>query len=68
MKSLRILAVAAITLVAGLAAHAEQFKALLFTKTAGWHHDSINAGVTAIQALGKLHDFDVFWMGGRIQF
>lgn len=61
MKSLRILTVAAVSLLAGLSAHAEQFKALLFSKTAGWHHDSINAGVTAIQQLGKLHDFDVFW-------
>jgi uncharacterized protein len=61
MKSLRILALAAVALAGALAAHAEQFKALLFTKTAGWHHDSINAGVDAIQALGKLHDFEVFW-------
>lgn len=61
MKSLRILTLAALSLAAGLAAPAEQFKALLFTKTAGWHHDSINAGVTAIQALGQLHDFEVFW-------
>ncbi len=61
MKSLRILALTVLSLAAGLAAHAEQFKALLFTKTAGWHHDSINAGVTAIQELGQLHDFEVFW-------
>jgi type 1 glutamine amidotransferase len=61
MKSLRLLTLAVATLAAALAANAEQFKALLFTKTAGWHHDSINAGVTAIQAIGKLHDFDVFW-------
>ncbi|UGQ49100.1 ThuA domain-containing protein [Massilia endophytica] len=40
---------------------AEQFNVLLFTKTAGWHHDSIHAGVTAVQELGKLHDFGVFW-------
>ncbi len=61
MKSLRFLAVATASLVAGLAAHAEQFKALLFSKTAGWHHESINAGVTAIRQLGQLHDFEVFW-------
>lgn len=39
----------------------QQFNAVLFTKTDGWHHDSINAGVTAIQELAKLHDFTVFW-------
>jgi len=61
MQSLRILTVAAVSLLAGLAAQAEQFKVLLFSKTAGWHHESINDGVTAIRQLGKLHDFDVFW-------
>jgi uncharacterized protein len=40
---------------------AQQFNVLLFTKTGGWHHDSINAGVTAVQELGQLHDFSVFW-------
>lgn len=43
------------------AVHAEQFNVLVFSKTAGWHHESIHAGVTAIQELGKLHDFGVFW-------
>ncbi|QOY93028.1 ThuA domain-containing protein [Massilia sp. UMI-21] len=44
-----------------LPAHAQQFKVLLFTKTAGWHHDAVHAGVGAVQELGKLHDFEVFW-------
>jgi uncharacterized protein len=42
-------------------AHAQQFNVLLFTKTAGWHHDSVHAGVSAVEELGKLHDFKVFW-------
>ncbi len=42
-------------------AQAGQFNVLVFSKTAGWHHDAINAGVTAIEDLGKLHDFTVFW-------
>lgn len=42
-------------------AQAAQFNVLVFSKTAGWHHDSIPAGVAAIQELGKLHDFGVFW-------
>lgn len=48
--------------------HAEQFNVLLFTKTAGWHHDSTHAAVTAVQELGKLHDFGVFWTedAGRV--
>ena len=61
MKSFRILALSLLAISALLSARAEQFSVLLFSKTAGWHHDSINAGVTAIQALGKLHDFNVFW-------
>jgi len=48
-------------LLATAPAHAEQFKVLLFTKTAGWHHDAVHAGVSAVQELGKLHDFGVFW-------
>lgn len=40
---------------------AAQFKVLLFTKTAGWQHEAVHAGVTAVQELGKLHDFEVFW-------
>ena len=60
-KTLRLLAFTLITLLASAAANAAQFKAVLFTKTDGWHHDSINAGVTAVQELAKLHDFEVFW-------
>jgi len=41
--------------------HAQQFNALLFTKTAGWHHESINAGVTAIKKMGENHHFSVQW-------
>ncbi len=40
---------------------AEQFKVFLFTKTAGWHHKSISAGVDAIEYLGRMHDFEVEW-------
>ena len=38
-----------------------QFRALLFTKTAGWHHESINEGVDAIRKLGVRHQFEVDW-------
>jgi type 1 glutamine amidotransferase len=40
---------------------AAQFKALLITNTAGWHHDSIEAAVPALKELAKLHDFDLVW-------
>ncbi|MDE3214545.1 MAG: ThuA domain-containing protein [Bacteroidota bacterium] len=44
-----------------LNAHAQpkQFRALLVTTTRGWHHESISAGVLAIQELGRKHFFDV---------
>ncbi|MFO7305456.1 MAG: ThuA domain-containing protein [Gammaproteobacteria bacterium] len=40
---------------------AQQFDVLLFTKTDGWHHESINAAVSAIEHLGKKHHFNVVW-------
>lgn len=40
---------------------AKQFKALLFTKTSGWHHSSILEGVIAVRQLADLHHFQVDW-------
>ena len=37
----------------------KQFKALLVTTTKGWHHESLHAGVLAIQQLGVKNFFDV---------
>lgn len=39
----------------------KQFKALLFTKTNGWHHESINEGVDAIRKMGERNFFNVEW-------
>ncbi|GAB5561041.1 MAG: ThuA domain-containing protein [Synoicihabitans sp.] len=51
-----------------VAAQSAQFKALLVTKTDGWHHDSGSAGVVALQELAQLHDFEIFWSNdmGRV--
>jgi cytochrome c len=35
------------------------FAALVFTKTSGFRHDSIPAGITAIKSLGEQHNFRV---------
>ena len=35
------------------------FKVLVFSKTAGFEHDSIDAGIAAIQELGTAHGFSV---------
>jgi len=39
----------------------KQFKALLVTITNGWRHESVHAGVLAIQQLGIKHFFDVVY-------
>lgn len=40
---------------------AQQFKALLFTKTAGFHHTSIHEGVDGVRNLAARHNFSVDW-------
>ena len=35
------------------------FSVLLFTRTAGYRHESIEAGIAAIRALGEMHGFRV---------
>lgn len=52
---------AAVLALTSTCIQAAQFNVLVFSKTGGWHHDSIPAGVDAIKDLGKLHDFTVFW-------
>ncbi|WND02715.1 ThuA domain-containing protein [Temperatibacter marinus] len=42
-------------------ASASQFKVLLFTKTAGWHHETIHDGVSALKLMAKNHDFTLEW-------
>jgi type 1 glutamine amidotransferase len=60
-KVRKLLVLSLLGLSAAGVARAEQFNALLFSKTAGWHHESILEGVKAIRNLGALHDFTVFW-------
>ena len=38
-----------------------QFRVLLFSKTDGFHHESINEGVIAIKQLAQRHTFSVDW-------
>lgn len=45
-----------------------QFKALLFTKTAGFHHQSINEGVDGIRELARRHQFQVHWQEDASRF
>ena len=41
--------------------YSQQFKILLFSKTDGFHHESINEGVTAIKKLAERNTFSVDW-------
>jgi type 1 glutamine amidotransferase len=61
MKTRLLATLALFALTTATGAVAAQFKALLITKTDGWHHDSLVAAVPAMQALAKLHDFDLVW-------
>ena len=38
-----------------------EFTVLVFTKTEGWRHDSIEVGVEAVVELGRLNGFNVTW-------
>ncbi|XQW86479.1 ThuA domain-containing protein [Thalassotalea piscium] len=40
---------------------AQQFNVLLFTKTMGWHHKSIPAGVANLKYLADKHHFNMDW-------
>ncbi len=44
-----------------LSSFSQQFKALLFTKTDGFHHESIHEGVATIRMLASRHHFQVDW-------
>jgi uncharacterized protein len=61
LKPFRFVLLSMLGLFAATAARAEQFSVLLFSQTAGWHHESIHEGVDAVRKLGALHDFKVFW-------
>jgi type 1 glutamine amidotransferase len=61
MKTRLLLTLSLFVLTTATSAVAAQFKALLITKTGGWHHDSIGAAVPAMQDLAKLHDFELVW-------
>ena len=61
MKPRALLTLALLSVASTTGAFAAQFKALLITNTAGWHHDSIEAAVPALKELARLHDFDLVW-------
>jgi uncharacterized protein len=47
--------------ISSITSFSQQFKALLFTKTDGFHHESILEGVSTIRQLASRNDFTVDW-------
>jgi type 1 glutamine amidotransferase len=63
-KIILLFCFACLIVIAGPSASAQdkkQFSALLITKTAGWHHESINEGVVAMKELATQNFFDLQW-------
>ena len=48
--------------------HAEQFRVLLFTKTVGWHHQSLAEAVPALKQLAGKHHFTLDWSANASGF
>lgn len=62
MKQIKILiAIFFIQIISLQASAQKQFKALLVTITNGWRHESVHAGVLAIEQLGIKNSFDVVY-------
>ena len=59
IKNLALAVIAVVMVI--FSSHAQQFKALLFTKVAGYHHESVNEAVDAFRWLSKRHDFELDW-------
>lgn len=61
MRFVVLFAAALLGCLLSAASSAQQFNVALFSKTAGWHHEATNEGVTAVKRLSELHQFNVFW-------
>lgn len=61
MKKITLLITAFVLTVPFASAQDAQFNALLFTKTQGWHHESINEGVDTIREIARRNMFSVNW-------
>jgi uncharacterized protein len=57
----KVIVFSVILIFAVTASFAQQFKVLLFTKTDGFHHESIQEGVTAMRHLASRNNFTVDW-------
>ncbi|MDR9447380.1 MAG: ThuA domain-containing protein [Balneolaceae bacterium] len=55
----KILSLLTLCLMVGTSSMAQSFDVLVFSKTEGFRHNSIEVGVSAIQTLGEQHDFGV---------
>ncbi len=68
IKTIKVALIVAISLSFSMTYDQDQFRALLFTKTAGYHHESINAGVDALKVMSEKHFFKVDWHEDATRF
>lgn len=47
--------------ILAIPAYGQQFKAMVFTKVAGFHHTSVNEGVDALRKLASRNEFSLDW-------
>lgn len=59
LKGNSVLYIFSFLMIFSVQIEAQQFKVLLVTETAGWHHESIDFGVAAIHELAATHNFVV---------
>ena len=57
----RILLLSVLISSISVSVFAQQFNALVFTKTDGYHHVSVNEGIDALRWLAKRNDFTLDW-------
>ncbi|MDO6692779.1 ThuA domain-containing protein [Aliiglaciecola sp. 3_MG-2023] len=58
---LGIVTVLVATLLLSLSVEAKQFNVLVFTKTAGFHHTSVNQAISALKKMSEKHHFSMDW-------
>lgn len=59
LTNLKFITLLVLCVLLSVTSMAQSFDVLVFSKTEGFRHNSIETGVTAIQTLGEQHDFGV---------
>ncbi|MFA3792151.1 ThuA domain-containing protein [Aliiglaciecola sp. SL4] len=60
-NGLNLFAILVVTLLISTSVQAKQFKLLVFSKTVGFHHTSVNQAINALTKMSEKHHFDMDW-------